>query len=620
MSKLTTTALVLFSLWGDAELTHAQTLVNPSFESGGIFPEDWQTFGSGLIERWDGDAYDGSWCARLGDHGLALIYQRVAATAHQEYQVQAYARRLSGNGEASLKVEFHNANGQKLSECILDFVATHSWIETKVRGIAPAATTTVTASLVAWQGGEILFDLVRIDKVPSTSPQLVFDRRRPQQQFQGFGSQIWGYNAAPDLLAKVFADLNLRWARIENHDETPSWAQMQATRQLTDAFGVEWIGMVWSAPSQYRSASQILHDPLGFAQWWADHVEESFQNGVPLEWIELMNEPDSGGLWSTGITPTDYNTLLSATRAALDAKGLTDVGILGPGLAAMSWTIPQLYFDALDATARESLDGLSTHPWTDDRFNCQTVSGDCLQQNWQNFVDRPNQLGMSQPLIVTEHGSKETDFFGETYPSPDEAAQFNATHSMGYAVRAMEDTLALLNAGAEVILHWYAVDDPSVISSNKGWGFLDLDGNEKPVYVAAKLLAALPEGGFVLAPPDQEFSPCYATVATRGRELFVAVTNTSDGPVQCDLRINGVTEDFIVVGAQDCVVDHDGDPLLEDPDTAQLVATSQPLVRQPPHAIKLPLSLPPLSLRLVHLQARGLTRTATQRTAFDSSP
>jgi hypothetical protein len=31
---------------------------------------------------------------------------------------------------------------------------------------------------------------------------------------------------------------------------------------------------------------------------------------MPVEYIELMNEPDSGGAWSTGITFSDYNLLV----------------------------------------------------------------------------------------------------------------------------------------------------------------------------------------------------------------------------------------------------------------------------------------------------------------------
>ena len=58
----------------------------------------------------------------------------------------------------------------------------------------------------------------------------------------------------------------------------------------------------------------MLNNIPGFATWWKDEVDYLYTNGMPVEYIELMNEPDSWGAWSTGITYSDYNLLVKDLR------------------------------------------------------------------------------------------------------------------------------------------------------------------------------------------------------------------------------------------------------------------------------------------------------------------
>ena len=152
--------------------------------------------------------------------------------------------------------------------------------------------------------------------------------------------------------------------RIENFVERASWEEMQATRAITDALGIEWVYMIWVAPgTMVNAAGQLRTDRIDdFAEWWAGEVADLYANNIPVEYIELMNEPDSGGSWSTGITPSQYNTLVFLTRQELNDAGLENVGIVGPGLASLHpWSDPAGYINGLDADGVAAMSAWSTH-------------------------------------------------------------------------------------------------------------------------------------------------------------------------------------------------------------------------------------------------------------------
>ena len=61
----------------------------------------------------------------------------------------------------------------------------------------------------------------------------------------------------------------------------------------------------------------MLEDARGFAKWWVEQVGALARDGMTPHYIELMNEPDSMGHWSTGIAPATYNSVVKGFRDAL---------------------------------------------------------------------------------------------------------------------------------------------------------------------------------------------------------------------------------------------------------------------------------------------------------------
>ena len=229
----------------------ANLLLNPSFETGSSMPDSWNTYGSGsYIYRTD-TSHTGSKCMELGGSAFALMYQRVAGIVGETYEVRTWAKLASGSGSATLKIEFHNSGEGKIVEYQLPFAATGSWVEHSISNVAPENTYFVTSSVVGEAGGTVLFDDVTIEATgPAPPPEpdtITYDISDTSHEFQGFGAHIWGYGntpAYPNLLAyrqQALEELNIKYVRIENYAEYASWADMQATRAITDALGIEWV-------------------------------------------------------------------------------------------------------------------------------------------------------------------------------------------------------------------------------------------------------------------------------------------------------------------------------------------------------------------------------------------
>jgi len=141
---------------------------------------------------------------------------------------------------------------------------------------------------------------------------LPFDLSDTRQEFQGFGVHTWA---------------TMDWG---------SWDDMRRLRAETDQLGIKWLYNLWSAPRGVTERG-LLTDIPGFAAHWRWLVETLDSEGTRPHLIDLMNEPDSYGGWSTGIEPAEYTALVKATRAELDAAGFEDVGIAGPGLTHLNW-------------------------------------------------------------------------------------------------------------------------------------------------------------------------------------------------------------------------------------------------------------------------------------------
>jgi hypothetical protein len=330
----------------------------------------------------------------------------------------------------------------------------------------------------------------------------------------------------------------------------------------------------------------MLTDVPGFAGHWRDLVADLDNRGLRPHYIELMNEPDSGGGWSTGIAPADYNELVKQVRCALDEAGYSDVGIVGPGLTNMNWGgRNSRYVAALDEEAVASLAAFSSHAW-DDGSICHGGAS-CVEQTWPDFGDSVRAKDPDKPRWVTEYATKETTFHGVSYPHADHTGGYAAAHSMSYAVRVYENTLAHLNMGANVAFYWCGQD------GGKSWGYVDAKGNKKPIYYSLmSLYPKIPVGARVVRPPDQESSPVYSAAVVADGRVVVGLANDSNREQSTTIRLVNAATPLRVEEAVACVLDRPGDREREIGDTAKLVEKQVSLARRADGGHSFHVSLP----------------------------
>jgi len=534
----------------------ANVLANPSFESGTLHPSSWNTWGDGDFVWQTGGARTGSKCMNLGGSDLALMYQRAPGVAGRAYVVQAWARYDSGAGDGEIKLEFHDGWENKIIEHRRSGHLPSDWTEYSIAGVAPAGTGYATATIVGFGGSTLLFDDVSLSE-QAQDPDLLIDVRAESHTFLGFGSQIWDFG--PDTV-RVCNDLNVRYVRVSSTS-----AAVQAS-----AAGLNVLLLRWSAPAEWLDGDNELMTQYvdDYAVLWANTVADLAAGGRAPDYIELSNEPD--GDWNTYISPGNYNTLVKLTRAELDARGLFDVGIVGPGLTHLDWNNHNsTWIGALDAQAVASLAAWGTHTW-DDGSLCDGGAS-CIHENWPDFGDSADARDPPLPKFITEFATKENTFHGVTYPQPDLFRDYSATNSMPYAVRVYENALALLNHGAHVPFIWQATDQDW---EQKGWGLIDLAGNPKPVFYALQTWwPTVPVGASVIDVGDQSASLIYAGAFVKDDRLVIGLANDSAAACGKTLRVTGAAS-VQIVAAPACLLDHQGDPATQDPDTAQVIQQS----------------------------------------------
>jgi len=417
-----------------------------------------------------------------------------------------------------------------------------------------------------------------------------YDLEDISHEFKGFGAQIWAFTRHenhPDLgkwREKVLKELNIKYVRIAN--SRASWEEVAETKAMTDELGIKWVFVIWVGPSQFSNENRMLEDVEGFAEYWKDLIQEQYDHDINIEYVELMNEPDSRGAWSTGIIPEQYNELVKILRHKLDSADLNMVGIVGSGPASM-WRFPD-YAKALDAEGVSSLAAFSTHAWGTDGSRTDTIADPgqyTFNTTVKNFINPCNEKSPSKPKFVTEYSTHETTFENHTYPHGDRYGEWNpdfvepnysVTNTMGYALRCYTNTLALLNAGAEAPFFWQANDEPTESnppgyegSKRKAWGLVDLDGNEKPVFQALKTIyPKIPVGAKVLLPPDHSGEVLYTGAFSTEDKIIIGISNESDA--ENIARINLASENKLGFNsALQFKKSFHGDPAKGEPDKGE---------------------------------------------------
>lgn len=375
----------------------------------------------------------------------------------------------------------------------------------------------------------------------------LFDGSTLPVPLYGFGAEVWpgdlrAFDALDPLgarLVRVPLNANLGSATLPV-DQTPAqwdtWLRehglelaptffddLHTTLGTTDARSIDWIAHFWEAPPAWEDGGGVLQAAYvdDHAALIAAQVAWLAEEGIVPRWLELTNEPD--GNWNTYSTPEDYDTLVVAVRADLDARGLAGVGIVGPGLAVLGgWSEPADYVPTLSDAAVDALAAWSVHTWDD---YAEAGEGHLfLQARWDIFLSQTSARDADKPILVTEMGSKDTTFDGASYASPDPDTCGYATESDGYAIRNLAHLAVALGAGVDGVVWWEAADQTWECSR---WGLVDVDGRPRRVHEAlAAVLAGLPDDAGVVLPAAADLPAVALLGADAG--VILVVNDTAE--------------------------------------------------------------------------------------------
>lgn len=380
-----------------------------------------------------------------------------------------------------------------------------------------------------------------------------FDVNDVSHQFAGFGAQVWPGDLRVET---VFADLNMRYMRMcpggcSSPPTDATQTQMDAyvdaeyngtTRgniittslQMADRLDIQVILNMFGGPEAWLGDDNWLkaENVDDFARLWASQVYFFKSRGLPVHYIELANEPE--GDWNIYISGYEYNIVVKLLRQELDNRGLTDVGIIGPGLAYLlhgpDW------INELDSDGKAALACWSTHAWDEGWGNTDALPN-FLDQRWRDYFGAAVESAdptHSKPIIVTEYATGVRTYNGVAYDDD------NFTETSQFAQRCYENSLTLVNNGANVLCYWEAANQNWQTSSPL-YGLLRTDSTLRPVYHAFSTLAPyIPNNAMVLRKTwDDPLISAAGFIG--GNQLVLAFANSTADTVSRTVAVTGIT-------------------------------------------------------------------------------
>jgi len=317
-----------------------------------------------------------------------------------------------------------------------------------------------------------------------------------------------------------------------------------------------------------------------------------------LHYIVPMNEPDSGGEWSTSIPAEVYNVLAKSLRSQLDAAGFSNVRIPAPGFTFLGWDgHNQQWINGLDDEAVKAIGVWATHAWDDGKI-C-TGGADCIEQVYPIFGDPATKRDPTKAKWVTEYATHEHAYNDTAWGNPDDSGSFSASFCMGYAAATIENSLALLNSGTNRAFYWSSQD-----GVQKSWGWVDKNGKKKPILDALMALFPIiqPGASIVVSPVQSKLiQPVYAGVYVNlNGSVVVAAANSQYQAHDVDIVLVGAPKDMNIRYTAAAVLAKAGDPIRKIPDESQLIHPVVP-IKESGGVYTLHLSLPPVSTLTVML-------------------
>lgn len=449
------------------------------------------------------------------------------------------------NNKAQIKLEVRKNRSDEIAmkDERLYIDAPEEWKEYQLSATVPEDAGFITVALVGLKGSKVMFDDVFL-KIQGEE-RVLYDLTNFSHEFYGFGTQLWAYGHNPKngnhalSRKQALQDMRIKFIRIENYLDRASWYELKSLRDTTDELGIKWVFVIWNSQRLGNNVIDSEKKVDIFATEWVEIVSELYKYEIPIEYIELMNEPDSKGDWSTGIDPYWYNQVVSSVRKKLNNMNFSHVGIIGPGLSDMKQS--KEYIENIsDENARNSLAVWSIHQWGGIEVTEWNRAGAPSLEYWweKEFGESIKKKNKDLDVFVTEFSSDirsingvphDPDNFGE-WNDHIQVPNYSVTNTMPFAVRTYENALAFLNKGANATFFWQLNDEwPETNEKKKAWGFQDLYGNPKPVYLAMQTLAQnLPHGSKVLIAPDQTMNDLYTGAFITGDgKIIVGIANTT---------------------------------------------------------------------------------------------
>lgn len=382
-------------------------------------------------------------------------------------------------------------------------------------------------------------------------PDLLFDLADPRQAVWGLGANVW-----PDADAWVdpVTTLNGRLVRagvgpvwdttgvnvplgggasdydayVASAMATTGFGSLEdalTTSAEIDRLGLDLVLLQWEAPSEMEAAGVLQSAYVEeYAHLVAALVGHLADNGIDVPWLEVTNEPD--GSWNTQVYPSDYSALIVAVRADLDARGLVDTRIAGPGLSTLAQGGASTRFlDALTPDAVAALGAWSAHGYDDAYANGDGVT--VFRDAVADFSARTREVDPELPLLLTELGAMDPRYHGVATESPLTCGGWSSTE--GYGVRMLTYTLLALGEGASAVLPWQAAD-PDWGGCWGSFGMVDAEGTARPFLTTLAALAqALPDDARLVGPDERD--PAMAVAGFVAEDRFVlALANPTSEP------------------------------------------------------------------------------------------
>jgi O-glycosyl hydrolase len=366
-------------------------------------------------------------------------------------------------------------------------------------------------------------------------PPLTFQLDRTSHRFSGLGAQVW----AGDLSVEpVLRDLHLQFVRLcidafkspidvegwgdqeyDRYFQKQQWLPYHKTWDLLQKYHIDIIANVFGAPANWKTDHPRKNslDPKfypHYAKRLAAALASLWTQGIRPIGIEMFNEPD--GDWDCYVPPKGYNQLVKLLRAELDARGLQQLLIVGPGVAHIDTGNKEPWIDALDEQGARAVGIWSIHgyQWDHAKNQAPQFARDSFLAGFAaSYANKADPT--AKPVYITEYAPY--GCFGK---------QEHAIDKPEFAARTVSDALSFLNCGANAVSFWQAADMPWARKHDDG--LINLHKTPRPVYYALQsVFAHWPVGGQILRSSPQPADGIYgaAVYAAKTQTVVISLAN-----------------------------------------------------------------------------------------------